>query len=170
MTDGTYLRIDGRAAVRFTRHYSQPIDRVWAALTEPAQVPAWFPAAFTFEAVVGGTIRFSGDAYAEDGTGRVLAYEPPHRFAFTWGDNEVHLELVQQGDGCVLTLTDILSAADEAARNAAGWTVCLHELDAVVAGHPGGGPHAPGARAWQPLYDEYVASGMPSGAEVPGSD
>ena len=37
MTDpGTYVEIDGRPAVRFVRMYPQPVERVWAAIAEPA--------------------------------------------------------------------------------------------------------------------------------------
>lgn len=30
--------------LRFARRYPHPIEKVWAALTEPAQMSRWFPA------------------------------------------------------------------------------------------------------------------------------
>ncbi|MFC4946156.1 hypothetical protein [Pseudonocardia sp. GCM10023141] len=64
-------------------------------------------------------------------------------------------------------MIDVLGSRDETARNAAGWSVCLAELDKVVAGAAADGPHADTA-AWEPFYDAYVADGVPSGAPVPG--
>lgn len=65
MTDrGTYLELDGRPAVRFRRTYPHPVERVWAAVTEPAELEAWFPSAVSMDPREGGTIEFSGDPYA----------------------------------------------------------------------------------------------------------
>jgi uncharacterized protein YndB with AHSA1/START domain len=163
---GRYVEPDGRPAVCFERTYAHSIERVWSAVTEPDQLVHWFPSSMTIEPRVGGAVRFSGDPHVEQSAGIVLRYDPPHRFAFTWGENEVHLELESLGDAqCRLRLTDILSARDTAARNAAGWTVCLGELDRVVADQPGRGPHSElNQAAFSPLYAEYVADGMPDGA------
>ena len=64
-------------------------------------------------------------------------------------------------------LVNVLADPQAAAMNAAGWHVCLDELAKVVAGEPSGGPHAETATAWQPLYDEYAAAGLPHGAPLP---
>jgi hypothetical protein len=68
--------------------------------------------------------------------------------------------------GVVLAF-DVLADRSTAARNAAGWDVCLDELAKLLAGRTGGGPHAESATPWQPRYDAYVATGMPSGADIP---
>jgi len=88
MTDrGTYLEYDGRPAVRFVRTYPYPVERVWRAVTEPAELQAWFPSSVRLEPRAGGTIEFTGDPYSTDSTGTILVYEPPHRLAYTW-DND----------------------------------------------------------------------------------
>src|SRR4051794_30107419 len=92
MTDlGTYVELDGRPAVRFDRTFPHPVDRVWRAVTEPAELVRWFPSAVRLEPRVGGTVTFSGDPYSEGSTGTVLAYEPPARPSFTWGPGRPHL-------------------------------------------------------------------------------
>ncbi len=63
---------------------------------------------------------------------------------------------------------DLLERRDAAARQAAGWDVCLGELDKHLAGQLTNGPHSTMAKAWQPLYEAYVAAGLPAGAPVPG--
>jgi len=86
--------------------------------------------------------------------GRVVELEPPRVFAFLWGKDLLRLELAPEGDGSRLTLTQTLEP-DEAARNAAGWHVCLDRL----AGED---------TDWEPLYEEYQRRGVPAGAEIPG--
>jgi uncharacterized protein YndB with AHSA1/START domain len=168
MTDrGTFIEHDGRPAVRFERTYPQPVERLWAAITEPADLTHWFPSAVVIEPRVGGKVELSGDPYAEPVTGEVLAYEPPHKLAYTWGNDELHFTLTAAGDGCTLTLIDMLEARDTAARNAAGWHVCLAELTKRIDGESADGPHSDTSEPWQPLYQDYITAGMPSGAWTP---
>jgi len=42
-TTGTYEERDGLPVVRFERTVEHPVSTVWAAVTEPAQLEAWFP-------------------------------------------------------------------------------------------------------------------------------
>lgn len=169
MNQGTFVDHEGRPAVRFERHYRHPVDRVWAAVSTPEGLAHWFPAAVRLEPVPGGTIEFTHEPDTEPERGTVLRHEAPYRLSFSWGGDELHLELAPDGaDGCTLTLVNVLEARDTAARNAAGWTVCLGELDEQLAGRPGSGPHGATAAPWKPLYDAYVAAGMPHGAQIPG--
>jgi len=171
MGPGTYLEIDGRPAVRFERTYPHPIDRVWSAISEPDELRHWFPSAVEIDGRAGGAVEFSGDPNLVDSRGTVLVYEPPRRLAFTWGRDELHFELEPDGDGCRLTLTNVLDQRNAAARNASGWSVCLGVLDRHLAGVTVGGPHAPDAQVPpHELYEDYVAAGLPSGAPIPGRD
>jgi uncharacterized protein YndB with AHSA1/START domain len=145
MDRGTYIDYDGR----------------------PAELSHWFPSSVAMKHEVGATIEFTADPNVGPTTGVVLEFDPPHRLAYTWGNDELHFHLAATGtDECTLTLIDVLEADNAAARNAAGWTVCLAELDKHVAGHHTDGPH--GAESWQPLYESYIAAGLPSGAWLPG--
>lgn len=164
---GTYLEYDGRPSVRFERTYPHPIDRVWTAISQPAQLQAWFPSKVAIEPRVGGTVTFSGDPNVEDATGVVLAFDPPRRLAFTWGLAELHFELEAiDSSTCRFVLIHVLEDRAAAARNAAGWSVCLAALDGAI-----GPTHQPAAgevTSWQAYYDAYVARGLPSGAPIPG--
>jgi uncharacterized protein YndB with AHSA1/START domain len=168
---GSFVRHEGRPAVRFEREYPYPVERVWRAITDADEVSGWFPSSFEFEPWVGGRIRFSGDPNMPDAEGTILAYTPPHAFACTWGTDELHFTLRSRSAGaCVLVLVNVLASENTAARNATGWTVCLGELTKVLAGQPGSGPHGADVPPFQPLYDTYVAGGMPHGAAIPGID
>jgi uncharacterized protein YndB with AHSA1/START domain len=159
---GTYLEVDGRPAVRFVRLYPHDVDRVWRAVTDPAELKHWFPSPeVRYEARVGGSIELSGDPYApESKTTKVLAFEPPHRFGFEWGEDELDFTLTATGDGCRLELLNILAGSGEAARNAAGWEVCLEELRKTIYGTPGSESNS-SSLEWQPLLDGYLAQGFP---------
>jgi uncharacterized protein YndB with AHSA1/START domain len=167
---GTYLEIDGRPAVRFERTYSHSVERMWNALTEPDELEKWFPSRLTFDPYIGGEVRFAGDPNIGDMQGKVLVFELFHRFAFSWGEDEVHFELTRLGaERSQLTLTNILSDRTAAARNAAGWSVCLAELAKLIAGVKVDGPHSESADPWQPYYKAHIAAGLPVGADVPTS-
>jgi uncharacterized protein YndB with AHSA1/START domain len=165
---GSYVEYDGRPAVRFVRTYPAPVERVWPAISEPAGLAHWFPSQVEIDLRIGGVVRFSGDPNAGDGTGTVIACDPPHRLAFTWGEDELHFDLEPvEGGRCRLTLVNVLADREAAARNAAGWSVCLAELDKQIQGVPSDGPHSDAAEPFQPIYDAHVAAGLPHGAEIP---
>ncbi|MGX1479522.1 UNVERIFIED_CONTAM: uncharacterized protein YndB with AHSA1/START domain [Streptomyces canus] len=163
---GTYLTLDdGRPAVRFSRTYDHPVARVWQFVTDADELAHWFPSRAEIELRPGGTIKFSGDPHMEDSTGRVIALDEPRHLSFEWGGDELHFDLEPlDGKRTRLTLTNVLSAADTAARNGAGWDVCLAALDARAHGRRVEEPQ------WKELYQAYVAAGVPSGAPVPGMD
>ncbi len=170
MTDrGTYVEHDGRPAVRFQRRYPHPVQRVWAAVSEPGGLRHWFPSRVELEPREGGRITFHDDPNGPPSSGTVLAYDPPRLLAFTWGGDELHLTVEADGDqACTLTLLNVLEARDTAARNAAGWAVCLAELDKHVSGAAADGPHSATVEPWREHYAAYVAAGVPSGAPIPG--
>ncbi|MFJ1602290.1 SRPBCC family protein [Streptomyces sp. NPDC088253] len=169
---GTYLTLDdGRPAVRFSRTYDHPVDRVWRFVTDPDELVEWFPSRAEIELRAGGTIRFSGDPNMPESTGRVLAVDPPRHLSFEWGADELRFDLDALDEKRThFTLTHVLAAENTAARNGAGWEVCLAALDAKARGERVEGPHAGATAPWKEIYARYVEAGVPSGAPVPGMD
>ncbi|MEV6195356.1 SRPBCC family protein [Streptomyces sp. NPDC051920] len=169
---GTYLTLDdGRPAVRFSRVYDHPADRLWRFMTDPDALAAWFPSRAEMDLRPGGTIAFSGDPHMPESTGRVLDVDPPRHLSFEWGGDELRFGLEALDDGRTrFTLTDVLAERNTAARNGAGWEVCLAALDRAVGGGPAEGPRAGGMKAWREIYEDYVGAGVPSGAPVPATD
>ncbi|QGF23204.1 SRPBCC domain-containing protein [Raineyella fluvialis] len=165
----TFIEVDERAAVRFVRRYRLSGARVWEAVTAPEHLARWFPSPeVTYEPRVGAEIGFAGDPHLPTFRGTVLTWDPPRRFAFSWGGDEVRFDVepdgegTGDGDGATLTLTDLLDQPGAAARNAAGWEACLRSLDALLAGQATVGPHVDEeAGIWREAYDRYVASGFP---------
>jgi uncharacterized protein YndB with AHSA1/START domain len=169
---GTYLTLDdGRPAVRFSRVYDHPIERVWQFVTDPAELAHWFPSRAEIDPRPGGTITFTGDPNMPESTGRVLALDEPRHLSFEWGGDELHFDLEALDDSRTrFTLTNVLQSTDTAARNGAGWEVRLAALDARARDERSEGPHTGAGKPWKEFYDGYIEAGVPSGAPVPGLD
>jgi uncharacterized protein YndB with AHSA1/START domain len=152
MTDATLLNTSTRPVLRFERHLADPPATVWRALTSPDELKAWFPSTIeTDEWRVGASLRFTFDEHTiEPLVGTVLEYDEPHRLAYTWGDETLRFELTAEPGGTLLVLTDELDRPF-AARNSAGWEVCLERL----AGR------AVADDAWKTRFDHYVAAFEP---------
>ncbi|GAA4541525.1 SRPBCC family protein [Pseudonocardia xishanensis] len=135
MTD-TLGTTGGRPSVRIERRYPHPIEKVWRAVTEPEHLSSWFPSPVELELRPGGPMRFAAFAEGEGGTGRVTTVEPPHRFEFRWGAEEIRIELSESGAETVVVLTHVFDDRPLGASLAAGWGACLAGLAAVVAGEP----------------------------------
>jgi uncharacterized protein YndB with AHSA1/START domain len=127
-------------------------ERVWAALTQPHALTAWFGSTATVDLRPGGALSFAfGGDFAT--TGVIEVVEPLRRFAFRWrpfdGQHAVaaadgpttrveftladhpdgtHLRLVESG---FASLPDAFGGAHE--RNTRGWRIELGELSAYFA-------------------------------------
>jgi uncharacterized protein YndB with AHSA1/START domain len=113
---------------------------------------SWFPTRIEIdEWKVGAALTHHFEDHDIDPLpGRVLAWDPPHRVRFTWGDDTIGFDLREAPDGgTVLVLTEELSA-NHAARNAAGWDTCLDRLELGEA-----------AESWQPRFERYAAAFEP---------
>ena len=62
--DGTLVTIDGRAALRFEGRYPHDIERVWRAVTDPAEMSVWFPSDVLGERAVGAELLFDDELRA----------------------------------------------------------------------------------------------------------
>jgi uncharacterized protein YndB with AHSA1/START domain len=168
-THGTYDPVGDRPALRFERRLAHPPEKVWRAVTDPAELRHWFPAEVHPE---GDTLRFvfpGGEMPPSEG--RVLVRDEPRAFAFTWGADELRFELEPLDDGgTLLRFTHLFDEVEAAARDAAGWHVCFDRLEDRLGGGDRLGPSAEPTDEWRGHYATYVARGLPSGAPVPGGD
>ncbi|HEU5429481.1 MAG TPA: SRPBCC domain-containing protein [Actinocrinis sp.] len=156
-------------AVRFERVLAMTPQEVWAALTDPDSVRGWFPCSISAQQwEVGGALTFSFPGEAEftmDGV--VLECDAPRVLAYLWGEETLRFEVEAVSAGAAetrLVLTDEL-AAPIAARNAAGWHVCLDRLAGKpAAARDDGGAEdegAGGGDGWRRLFALYSAAFEP---------
>jgi len=126
---GSEQIVDGRPALRFERRLNHSIDRVWRAVTEPAELARWFVAEVPWTPAAGEEFEAGGE------TGRVTTLEPPRVIAWTWGIEQYSFELTADGDGCVLVFTHVFNPElGPSWQHAAGWETYFNRLDAHLAG------------------------------------
>jgi len=152
--DGELVELDGgEVAVRFERRLSHPPERVWRAITDPEDLAAWFPDTIEGEFGPDAEVRFP--KFVEMGlpaTGKVTEFDPPRLLAYTWGPSTLRFELEPDGDGCRLVFTDTVPR-EETAKNAAGWEVCLADLESRLAGEE---PAQRKEEVWPELHEYYA--------------
>jgi uncharacterized protein YndB with AHSA1/START domain len=151
MTTNEQSVIDG-FTVRRTIHINAPIEKVWAAVTEPQHLAQWFPNRAALEPVaIGATGTFEWDDY---GTQPVIveALDAPNSISYRWGNDVANsatidldhstvftFTLVAVSDGTQLTVTEtgFETLSDPAASlesNRGGWNFELDELVAYLEG------------------------------------
>jgi uncharacterized protein YndB with AHSA1/START domain len=159
---GDLAKTGDRWQLRFGRELPHPVTKVWKALTEPDELRKWFPDQVAVsEWKVGAKMTFQDvNQNIQPFDGEVLAYEPPRLLEFRWGTDTIRLEVVPRGDGCVLTLTDTIDELGKAARDGAGWHVCLDALERVLAGKPSA------TADWESVLAEYAKKFGPEAATI----
>jgi uncharacterized protein YndB with AHSA1/START domain len=147
MAYGNLETIDGRPALRFERSLAYPIERVWQAVSVPAELERFFPAAADWTPVKGETIEL-GDTTLE-----VTEVDAPNRLAWVFAGQPQSFELVATEGGCRLIFTHVIDDLP-AAQTATGWEVYLSRL----------GPHLAGGylsdeeahKPWRRIHERYA--------------
>jgi uncharacterized protein YndB with AHSA1/START domain len=131
----------------FVAHYECDLpaqaDQVWQALTDPAELAAWFwpPTFGTIVTFEGTSWRIAAATPTMGVSGTVLETSAPDRLRWSWRwDGEdlvttVTIRLEQAGDGCHLVV-DHAGFPDQQASDdhAIGWRDCLARLHTRLTG------------------------------------
>lgn len=147
MIDGTnpkgeFAKVD---CVVFRRDLPGPIARVWAFLTEPKHLPAWFGEDSSIEPRQGGCVRLMGGHIR----GTVTQWQPPRKLIYSWNvfgpgdaadavsaypESYPTFELEERGETVRLTFTHFPVLARFVPQNAMGWHTMLDMLCAGLRG------------------------------------
>jgi uncharacterized protein YndB with AHSA1/START domain len=151
------------AILRFERRLAHAPERVWAAITEPGQIEAWWGRA-TVDLTPGGTMRIEWLNTDEDGNSvtmpaTITELDPPRLLEI---EGEPHgtlrFELEPDGDGTLLRFTTRSQIPGEfRAKVLAGWHFHLDALgDLLDDGTRIDWPNWPQDR-WQAIHDGHYA-------------
>jgi uncharacterized protein YndB with AHSA1/START domain len=151
---GTFERIGDVSILRFRRRLEHSPELVWTALTVDEHLEAWFPTTIEGARAAGAALHFSfREGEGEPFDGQMTAFDPPSLMELRWSDDLLRFELEADGSGCLLSLTVTFPEHGKAARDAAGWHVCLEQLSFVCAA---AGPPWPPAERWREVHARYV--------------
>ncbi|MDQ1550709.1 MAG: hypothetical protein QOD50_131 [Actinomycetota bacterium] len=144
--------------VRELRHSP---EKVWQALTDPAQLREWAPFyADRSLATVGTTVKLTtvGAPTPHVSETTVTRADAPKVLEYKWGGFDMRWELEAVGDGTRLTLWTNIDRTF-ISMGAAGWHICFDVLEHLLGGTPIGrivGPEAMKFGGWQRLNTEYA--------------
>ena len=163
MTYGTLHDTDRGPQLRFVRELKHPPAKVWRALTSAEHLSAWFPHTVVVdEWVPGAPLQFTlvrGDSF----DGEVLAVEEERLLEFRWGTDVVRFELVPDGDGTRLIFSDTMDELGKAARDGAGWHVCLDQLERHLDGET---TDESTSDQWKRVHAAYVEQFGPEASSI----
>ena len=138
LADGLLEHREGQQVIRFQRHLAHPIERVWAALTEPSQLLGWWGDA-TIDLVEGGQFNLrwlntddQGNTFTMHAT--ITALTPPTLLE-TRGEPHgvLRWELRPDAAGTTLTFSSTLALPEEYWTSVlAGWHYHLDALATVL--------------------------------------
>jgi uncharacterized protein YndB with AHSA1/START domain len=127
----------GAAEVVFERRFEASRERIWRALTEPAELAGWLAPA-EIDLRIGGSVVLKFDDAEERGT--ITELREPELLAYTWNegktDSLVRFELERDNGGTRLTLRHTFDRVVELPSFGGGWHHHLELLTAQVAGRP----------------------------------
>ncbi len=168
--NGELEQKDGRWQLRFARRLPHPPEKVWRAMTEPEHLAAWFPTTIEGERAAGAKLHFVfPDDIATAVDGEMLVYDPPRVLEFSWageawgGAEILRFELLPDGPGTLLIFVDTFDEVGKAARDGAGWHVCLD----VLAEHLDGKEGRPEtSERWKKVHAGYVERFGPAASTI----
>src|ERR1700681_1404813 len=156
LASGAQVRKDGEKwTLIFVRELRHSPEKVWQALTDPAQLRQWAP----FEAdgslgTVGTMVKLTWTGTSRVSEARVTRADAPKVLEYY----DIRWELQALGGGTRLTLWHNIDRRF-ISWGAAGWHICFDVLDRLLSGTPIGriaGGDAMQFGGWQRLNAEYA--------------
>ncbi len=158
---GSLRSADGKGAVRMQDRYDTDIDDLWSALTDPRRLARW-SGEVEGDLQLGGQFRAHFFTSGWEGTGRVEACEPPHRWLVRTTDADdpdnpdehaIEATLTADGDHTILVIEERGMPLDQLAAYGAGVQVHVEDLAAHIAG----GERRDMQERWAELLPTYQA-------------
>ena len=143
------------------RELRYPPDKVWQALTDPAQLREWAPFDADRSLAQAGTkakLTTVGAPAPHVTETTVTRADAPEALEYKWGGYDMRWQLEAAGGGTRLTLWTNIDRR-YICMGAAGWHLCFDVLDRLLADQPIGriiGPEAMKFDGWQRLNAEYA--------------
>jgi uncharacterized protein YndB with AHSA1/START domain len=122
---------DDGPELRLERRLFHPVDRLWRALTDAAELAHWFPGEY-----------------------EVVEMDAPRLLVARWHGETLRVELEPDGAFAVLRFSHSFEGREFAARSAAGWDRCFERLEALLRGGPLG--ERASLALWPYVHERYA--------------
>jgi uncharacterized protein YndB with AHSA1/START domain len=143
----------------FTRQLSHPPERVWSALTSPAELQQWAPFNAERDLAQPGSLTLTmAGPDPEALPAEVRRADAPRLLEYTWGEDTLRWELAPSGTGTRLVLRHTTKERGTVPMAAAGWHICLDVAERWLSGDPVGRIVADEAKdyGWEELNRVYT--------------
>jgi uncharacterized protein YndB with AHSA1/START domain len=162
---GRLRSADGQGVVRIEDRYDTSINDLWSALTDPGRLARWY-GQVEGDLRPGGEFRLYIESDGVDGTGRVVACEPPRRLLVTTRETDesaqqgggvpsfdevIEATLTADGDQTILVIEVQGIPLDKIAFYGVGWQIHAESLTGYLAGRDRGDTQA----RWGELVPPY---------------
>lgn len=151
---------DGEWVLVLDRILEHPVQVVWAALTESAQLSTWGPFKPDRDLTSPGAVWLEHIDMPEaaGAEGYVLEVEVPCLLVYKWGTDILRWELRAVEDKTSLILRHRFTQRQHAPSYAAGWHLCMKGLAGSLAGEqvPSMVGHSAMKYGWNELHARYA--------------
>jgi uncharacterized protein YndB with AHSA1/START domain len=163
MSNDDLARFVDRYTIEYVRTFAHPIERVWKAIVDPAEIGQWFVPPTKWDIRKGGSFRFHDDNMS----GAILLFEPPRLIRFQ-DDGAANSKRPPLGSWFQFEL--------EAVEGGTRMLFTHHVMPGLA--RPGQPPHAwdtpwwPGmVGGWHQSFDDMadVLDGAPIGSRLPAT-
>lgn len=156
--EAAVVRDGDRFTLVLVRELAYPPERVFRALTDPAELAAWAPFDADRDLAAPGpaTLTMAGGDGTERSPAVVRRVEPPFLLEYFWERDVLRWELVAVAGGTRLTLRHTVEDRSWIPRVTAGWHLCLDVAERALAGAPVG--RIAGEQAKQHGFDALHAA------------
>jgi uncharacterized protein YndB with AHSA1/START domain len=152
---GQVTEVPEGVQVQFRRSWPDPIEDVWAALTEPDRTARWI-GVYEGERRVGGsgTLTMTHEEQSVGEPVRIAECDPPRRLVLQWESEQawrIRLDLAEEQGRTVLLFTQVFPPGTDAGDYVLGWHWYLDQFGAELTGS-----------APPPAWDAFLAATGPA--------
>ena len=137
--------------VNWERKTNQPVEAVWAMLTDNNQLEKWFDELRAGDLRKGGFMKFYIPDVMDEKLG-IMDFTPNSVLEFDWFGDVIRFELHPENEGSTLILLEkVKTITEQTKKDIAGWHVCLDVIIALLDGET-----IQRDDAWKDWHEKYT--------------
>ncbi len=120
--------------VKWERKTNQPVEAVWAMLSDNNKLEKWFDELRAGDLRKGGFMKFYIPDVMDEKL-EIMDFKPNSVLEFDWFGDVIRFELHPENEGSTLILLEkVKTITEQTKKDLAGWHVCLDVIIALLDG------------------------------------